>query len=152
MITRKNNKMTTKYIENIDNLSSPFRHKKLTVVMKHPKTSPFKVSMASTVFLASPDLASIECSVAPSRRREYLSQKLLSEQLVGRCSCRAPMMGGVKTWGAHCLSFWSMPTVMAGIFGRTPLDDIGTALLDQAMKSLLRFITNIVCLSGRCQP
>mmetsp|Transcript_27328 Transcript_27328/g.74768 ORF Transcript_27328/g.74768 Transcript_27328/m.74768 type:complete len:221 (+) Transcript_27328:1205-1867(+) len=77
--------------------------------MKQPNTSPFRVSIAIMLNRDSPDLASNACMVAPSRRRENLSQKLFAECRLGRYFCRAFISGGVNTCGTQVLSFLCVP-------------------------------------------
>jgi hypothetical protein len=87
--------------------------------MKQPKTSPFSVSIAITVYLARPDFTSNEYELVPSRIEEYFSQKLLLSQLCGRCFCNAYMIGGWSTWGIQGLSFLFVSMIKKEILSKS---------------------------------
>ena len=55
-----------------------------TLVMKHPNTSPSRVSMARKVFLDKRTFDERALIVDPSLTRLYFNQKLSSEQDIGR--------------------------------------------------------------------
>lgn len=87
----------------------------LTLVMKHPKTSPSSVSMATKVYRDMHILVSSAVVEAPSRKRLYFNKKFVSAQDMGNSLCNASIRGGVRTWGKHALSFLCVPKMKKGI-------------------------------------